>query len=183
MFTVDVRGGTRIGPALRWVSAVRAGRFDAIIDLQSNDHTRGLLSLLRTTAPGVRHYVGYHRRYPYTIAPPPIRPAGHARDYYAAALAAAGIPVRCERPVLACTDRLRAETRARLKEHGLCANQYAVFLPGSQAEGYLKRWGARRYSELAADVQRRGLDRVVLLGGSEEREVWRKSPRRADPWS
>ncbi len=54
--------------------------------------------------------------------------------------------------------------------HGLEAGRFAVLLPGSQAAGWLKRWGAQRYAALARLLRERGVDKVVLLGGPDELE-------------
>ena len=55
---------------LRWLSKVRRRRYDAIFDLQGNDHTRILLGLLWLSGSRVRYRVGYHRRFTYNVAPP-----------------------------------------------------------------------------------------------------------------
>ena len=49
-------------------------------------------------------------------------------------------------------------------------HEYAILLPGSQAAGWLKRWGAERYAELAKIFHARGIRKVLLLGGADELE-------------
>ena len=43
-----------------------------------------------------------------------------------------------------------------------------VLLPGSQAAGYLKRWGAHRYAALAERLFREDGLRCLLLGGPDD---------------
>ena len=69
----DLRGEKRGVPAmLRWVRETGRGGYDAIIDLQSNDRSRILMSLLWLSGRAPRYRVGNHRRFPYNVAPPPL---------------------------------------------------------------------------------------------------------------
>ena len=169
VLTVDLRKTER-GPRgmLRWLREVRGGRYDAIVDLQSTDHTRVLLSLLWMSGAAPRYRIGYHRRFPYNVAPSPRAPEAHAHDYARAALEAAGVPTRAQRPVLSLSTLDRQRVQGLLAHHDLEADGYAVFLPGSQAAGHLKRWGAERYAALARRVHDSGVPKVVLIGGPEE---------------
>ncbi|MDX1377198.1 MAG: hypothetical protein R3357_16655, partial [Burkholderiales bacterium] len=83
----------------RWVRRVRRARYDLVVDLQCNDHTRLLLGLLTASGPGIAHRVGYFRRFPYNVAPAPDATRHHSHDYARAALRAGGIEARTERPV------------------------------------------------------------------------------------
>ncbi len=172
ILSVDLRGRER-GPAgmLRWLTEVRRRRYDVIFDLQGNDHTRVLLSLLWLSGSRVRYRVGYRRQFPYNIAPPaPASPTAHVFEQARALLVAAGIEPRTKRPVLAVPESQQQRTEALLSAAGIDDDNFAVFLPGCQAAGYLKRWGAVRYAELARRLQTAGVARVVLLGGPDELE-------------
>jgi heptosyltransferase-2 len=183
LLSVDLRGRER-GPAgmLRWLSEVRRRRYDAIFDLQGNDHTRILLGLLWLSGSRVRYRVGYHRRFPYNVAPPaPSSSSAHVFERAGALLAAAGIAPRAKRPVLVVPDEQQRNAAALLEGAGLAENSFAVFLPGCQAAGYLKRWGAARYAALARRLLDGGIDRVVLLGAQDEFEECRKIAAAAGP--
>ena len=169
VLTVDLRRSERgVGGVIRWLREVRSARYDAIIDLQSNDHTRLLLSLLYVSGAAPRYRVGYHRRFPYNVAPTARAMEAHAHDYARAALEAAGVAVHTQRPVLSISAEDRDRAQALLTRHRLESGDYAVLLPGSQAAGHLKRWGAERYAALARRVRERGVAKVVLIGGPEE---------------
>lgn len=171
--------GLRLRETRAWLERVRAARYDLVVDLQSNDHTRLLLSLLRVRAPRVPHVAGYHRRFPYDIAPDHPPRGVHVHDRARALLRALGAEPRAERPVLHVPEEDQRHARSLLARHGLDAAPYAVFLPGSQAAGYLKRWGAGRYAALAALLRARGIERVALLGGPDEVDECREIRRRA----
>ncbi len=183
ILSVDLRGRER-GPAglLRWLTEVRRRRYDAIFDLQCNDHTRVLLSLLWLCGSSPRYLVGYHRRFPYNIAPPaPPSPLAHVFEHAGAMLAAAGIALRSHRPVLSVPKEQQRHAEALLAEAGVADDNFAVFLPGCQAAGYLKRWGAARYAALASRLLDAGIARVVLLGGADEQEECERIAATAGP--
>lgn len=170
VFAIDVRAREhRLAHALAWLRRVRTGRYDLIIDLQRTDHTRGLLGLLALTggAPGVR--VGNRGGWPYNRTPRVTDPGAHAFAMMRSVLEAAGIPPRTSRPVLYPGDEHLERARALRADTGLAEGRFAVFLPGSQAAGWLKRWGVERYRELAARMLAAGLvDRIAVIGGPDE---------------
>lgn len=183
VLSIDVRDRANRWRRLReWVGEIRARRYDAIFDLQSNEHTRLLVTLLTLMGSGIRYRVGYHRRYPYNIAPLPLAPPAHVFDQARAALEASGVPTLTPRPVL-CVSKAHEERALALSAgNGLEAGDYAVFLPGCQAAGYLKRWGAERFAALGKDLHAAGWKRVVLLGGPDEAEECRRIERACGPW-
>lgn len=166
----------------RWVRRVRAARYDLVVDLQCTDHTRLLLALLTLSGRAPRHRMSYYRYFPYNIAPPADAERHHSRDFARAALAAGGIEARAERPSLAVPAAMRARAAALLREHGARPGHYAVLLPGSQAAGYLKRWGAARYRRLAQSLHELGIEHVVLLGGPDESQECRDIAEGLGDW-
>jgi heptosyltransferase-2 len=167
---------------LRWLSEVRRRRYDAIFDLQGNDHTRILLGLLWLSGSRVRYRAGYHRRFPYNVAPPaPSSSSAHVFERAAAMLAAAGIAPRAERPVLVVPEEQQRHAEALLVGAEVADDNFAVLLPGCHAAGYLKRWGAARYAALAQRLRNAGMARVVLLGGQDELEEYRQIAAAAGP--
>ncbi len=160
--------GRRVAETRAWLARLRSGRYDLVVDLQSNDHTRALLTLAWLTGARVAHVAGYHRRFPYDVAPDHPPRGVHVFERARATLGALGVEARHERPALHVPEADRQRAAALLAEHGLFATRYAVFLPGSQAAGHLKRWGAERYAALARALQVGGIERVALLGGPDE---------------
>ncbi len=175
VFAVDVRRkGARWRNTLAWLSRVRAGRYDLLVDLQNSDRSRLLLALL-ALLPGAPSYrFGNRAGFPYTAAPAAVPANAHVFDKMRAILVALGVPARTDLPVL--HPSVESEERvARLRrEHGLEDDRYVVLLPGSQAGGWLKRWGTERYAELARCLHAAGVPRVVLVGGPDEVDVCRQ---------
>jgi len=169
--TIDVRrrqGGWK--GLWRWLRFVRGNAYDAVFDLQSNDRSRLAMTLWWLTGGAPRWRVGNHRRFPYNVAREPTAIVPHAFDMQRATLEAAGIPALTERPVLNPGVEHHRHAAELLAAHGLSEGRFAVFLPGSQAAGWLKRWGAQRYAALALQLRERGMEKVVLLGGPDEAE-------------
>ncbi len=168
---------------LRWVNEIGRGNYDAVIDLQSNDRSRILMSLLWLSGRAPRYRVGNHRRLPYNIAPPPLPPPVHALDYLRATLQSAGVATVAQMPVLVAPARNLERCQGLLRQIGLSPGGYGVFLPGCQAAGYLKRWGARRFIALALALKRRRIARVLLIGADDDAEECREIERALDGWA
>jgi heptosyltransferase-2 len=183
VLTVDWRDRRqRLRQMGTWLRQVRAGNYDLVIDLQCNDRSRLLLSLLWLGGRRIRHRLGNRQQFPYNIAPAEPPPPVHAFIRGRAALQAGGIPTTTPRPVLHVPERNRARVRELLERHGLQANRHAIFLPGCNPQGHLKRWGASRYTALADRLRQEGLERVVLIGGPDEREECRNIARQCGSW-
>ncbi len=176
VFAIDVRSRRgRLRHELAWLRQVRAGRYDLVIDLQRTDHTRALLTLLWLTGGAPRYRLGNRGGFPYTHPPARRRGGLHAYEQMRSALQAAGIPVHTPCPVLHAGPTHGARVKDLLKEFGLDPGAFVVFLPGSQAAGWLKRWGVSSYQALAGLIlSARLADRIVVLGGPDEVEDCRR---------
>ena len=158
----------------RWVAEMRHRNYDLIVDLQSNDRSRWLMTALHLSAGKVRYRLGNHQRYPYNLAPePPEQLPIHPFSVQQRALESAGIPALTPRPVLHIDAAARQRTKLLQKEYGLPPGGYAIFLPGCQAAGHLKRWGADNYTGLARLLHEQGL-KVAIVGGPDEMEECEK---------
>lgn len=181
--TVNPREKTnRLAAMYNWLHHVRRMRYDLIIDLQSNDRSRVLLTLLQLSGGGPRYRVGNHPRFPYNIAPRGLPRLTHAFTRMRTALKAAGIPAHTPHPVLYVPTRNRERAEHLLKKHDLISRDYVILLPGCQAAGYLKRWGAKRFSALAQRLHAHGIDKIVLIGGREEWDECLQIQEACDPW-
>lgn len=172
----------RVQQMLAWLRRVRAERYDLVIDLQGNDRSRLLLGLLTLSGRPIPFRLGNRRQWPYTIAPAEPPPPVHAITRGRAALQAGGIPAVTPQPVLAIPESYQRRARELLARHGLTPGEYAIFLPGCNPAGYLKRWGAARYAELAQRLHAEGLGHIILIGGPDEAEECEEIARRAGPW-
>ena len=169
VFSVDLRGRERgLKGIRRWLRHVRSRGYDLVIDLQSSDHTRLLLGLLQLSGRGIRYRVGNVRAFPFNVGPAAHDPLAPAHENVRHTLAAGGIPAETQRPRLHVPEHAEERARALLAEAGLSPKTYVVLLPGSQAAGYLKRWGAERYAALAERLFREEGLTSVLLGGPDD---------------
>ena len=183
VFAVDLRDRRRTIPnMIEWLRQVRAQRYDLAIDLQCNDRSRLLLGLLALGGRPIPFRLGNRRQFPYNIAPAELPNPVHSFTRGRAELRAGGIPATTPRPVLHVPDHYHARARDLLARHGLMAGRYAILLPGCNASGHLKRWGADRYSALAHQIHHQGLDHVVLVGGPDEIEECQRIAQACGPW-
>lgn len=157
-----------------WMQQVRRQRYDLIIDLQSNDRSRFMLLFLQLTGNVTRYLIGNHASRPYNISGADIHGDPNPVQRMRAGLKAAGIPVNTPRPVLHIPDHNQRHAQELQKRHALVPGRYAIFYPGCQAAGYLKRWGEEKYAELARRLLASDVDHVVLIGGKDEIEDCRR---------
>lgn len=156
---LDSRPGWRaIGTWLRLRRWLRAGRFDRVYDLQSQDRTAVYFRLFwpgkrpewSGIAPGASH--------PHTD---PNRRNMHALDIHAAQLYVAGI-TDIPPPDLAWLDE-------DPKQLGL-PSRIALLVPGSAPHRPAKRWPTSAYGALARELVDKGITPVVI-GTAEERHL------------
>ncbi len=163
--------GRRLPGTLELLKAIKAGQYDLIVDLQSNDRSRILLTLLHLFFCRVPYRVGNHPKYPYNIFPR-IPPGSvlHAFGHQKLTIEAMGIAAATPRPVLYIDAQYREHARALMRANGLQPGQFIVFLPGCDANGWLKRWGASNYAELGRLLHRSQGYKVVLIGAEAEKQ-------------
>ena len=167
LISIDIREpGKKFRAARQWLAQVSRQRYDLVVDLQSNDRSRMLLTLLSLGPGRIRYRIGNNQQFPYNI-----RPLQNLRNTFQrcqSALQAAGIPANTMIPVLSYSADNLARVEKLRQQHKLLPGRYAVFFPGSQAEGYLKRWGAANYAALAKLLTAYGVEKSVLVGAGDE---------------
>lgn len=169
VIAVDLRKSEKgIKGFWHWLQEVKRRNYDLIVDLQSNDRSRWLMIALGLLGGKARYRLGNHKRYPYNLAPePPQELPIHPFVMQQRALESAGIPALTKRPVLPVDTAAERRVEQLLVEAKLQPEHYAVLLPGCQAAGYLKRWGADNYAGLAQLLRQQGL-KVAIVGGPDE---------------
>ncbi len=183
VFAVELHDRRQLGRRIvEWLRQVRAQCYDLVIDLQCNDRSRLLLSLLWLTGCRIPYRLGNRQQFPYNIAPAELPKPIHTITRSRAALRAGGIPATTPRPVLHIPAQNRARVRKLMERHELNPGRYAIFLPGCNANGHLKRWGTARYAALATQLHRGSLERVVLIGGPDERDECQRIASDCGSW-
>jgi predicted lipopolysaccharide heptosyltransferase III len=155
----------------RTVSAVRARRFDACLNLHG-----GTLSALVTLASGARQRAGFGHfrfRFAYTaLAPEPLRLAGgqrlHAVERVFALLYSFGLPPGEIPPArLVVSPAARSAVAQKLAARGLRAGgRYAVCHPA--ANFFTKEWPFERWAQFARGLESEHGLATVFTGGPGE---------------
>lgn len=158
----------RVAHNWRWLRTAISERYDAVIDLQSSDHSRLLIALLTLCSPRLRYRIGTHRKLPFNVAPAQPNGPPSAQERGMATLECAGIPATTTAPMFGLAPEQRQQARELCARHRLREKRFVVFFPGCQAAGYLKRWGASRYAALARRLHEHGIERIALVGGPDE---------------
>ncbi|WP_305046600.1 glycosyltransferase family 9 protein [Geoalkalibacter sp.] len=171
LVVVDLRGKDKGWSGIwTWLKTVRQANYDLVIDLQTNDRSRLLVSALRLLSPVRPILMGNRRRFPYHLSPPwrekPIEVT--ALDQLRQTLGSGGIQTGTPRPVLQIPEENRQRAAQLLKEHALTRDRFAALIPGCQAAGHLKRWGTDHYVALARRMHAAGMEKIVLVGGKDE---------------
>lgn len=176
IIAMDVRGKQNKWRNIwRWINAVRHGHYDLIVDLQSNDRSRLLLIALRILGGRSRYLIGNRPRWPYDFSGPEEGAQPNPVDRMRASLHDAGIPTQTARPVFYIPERYKLHAQQLQQQYALQEGCYALFYPGCQAAGYLKRWGENNYAELARlMLTQHEVDHVVLIGSQDEMEDCRR---------
>jgi lipopolysaccharide heptosyltransferase II len=185
VFAIDLRHprkSQQVAATWKWLQQVRRQHYDLVIDLQCNDRSRLLLSLLGLTGCQIPYRLGNRQQFPYNIAPTELSQPAHTIDRSRAALQAGNIPAMTPRPVLHILNQHRARAQEILATYGLTPGQFAIFLPGCNANGHLKRWGADRYAALANQLHQEGVERIVLIGGPDEIEECQRIAHACNSW-
>jgi heptosyltransferase-2 len=174
IFSVDLRGKERGWRGIkRWLKLVKEGRYDVVIDLQSNDRSRFMLILLQLTGHRIRYRVGNNPAWPYNITPPPLPVNTHGFDRFRATLTSAGIPVHTSSPVLHIPVTNQQKAAEIIAEYQLKPKRFAVLVPGCHPSSHLRRWGADNFADLASKLHAAGVEKIVILGGAAERDECR----------
>lgn len=183
VIAIDLHGKGLSG-TFELLKTIKSGRYDMIVDLQSNDRSRILITLLHLLFSRVPHRVGNHNRYPYTIYPKlPRGKIMAAYEHQRLTITAMGIPVTTPRPVLHVEPAYEQRMRQLIADRGLEPQRYAVFLPGCDANGWLKRWGVDNYAGMAKLLNRAKGYGVVLVGAKDEQEELTAIESRVNaPW-
>lgn len=144
------------GAVLRLRKALRARRFDRIVDLQGSDRSRAYRALLW---PGKHTQVVAHGSH----LPPEETSPRHAFDRHAQLLRSAGI-TEVRRPDLTWLAGDLAELDL--------PSRFVLLVPGSAPHRPEKRWPASAYGDLGRGYEAEGVVPLVL-GTTEEAELAR----------
>ena len=165
---VDIDGRPR-GPAawLGLILRLRRERYDRVYDLQNNDRTNVYFQMLRPFQP-VWSGVAAGCALPHRNR---ARMNMHALERQAEQLRDAGVwPDAPTAPLSAPPPDLSwilSKTPAPRAVAGRTPRPLALLVPGSSAHRPEKRWPVEHYADLAARLEAKGFD-VLIIGGPQE---------------
>ena len=151
-----------------WVSAIKPGKYDLVVDLQTNDRSRLLLVLLALTGGRIPYRLGTSRLFPYNIKPRQNLKNTFRR--YQNAIQSGGIAANNPRAVMYYRDENIANINKLARQYNFYNKSYAILMPGSSAGGELKRWGSENYAALGQILHQAGVEKIILVGAQDEQE-------------
>ena len=172
VWSFDVRNPRfKILEHMKWLNNVRKYKYDLIIDLQTNDHSRFLFSLVKLLGLNAPTFMlGNHSVYPYNIRYQRKSNIRHSFDIQRTAISSIGITPSTNHPILNINNKDVKEANSLLKKYSLSNNKYIIFIPGSNLKGKLKRWGVSNYRELSLIISQSMKQEIVLIGGKDDTE-------------
>ena len=182
LLSINVRGPSQLIGIIRWLAQVRARHYDLVVDFQTTDRSRLLLALLWLVGGQIRYRVGNKAAFPYNLRRK-MTTGLHAMKVMSETLRAIGVTPRATRPILHCHVKHRRKVDDLMGCHGLMPGRFVMFLPGSQAAGYLKRWGASRFAELGQKLHKEGIEKIAIVGGQDEYEVCQEISQLGADWA
>ena len=81
-----------------------------------------------------------------------------------------GVSIKTKTPIIKFNKRRIGGFHKCNIDHHLSGNDFLILVPGSQAGGFLKRWGARKFAELANAVWLKHNLKSCLIGGPDDIE-------------
>jgi len=158
------KSGLGLTDIFKWILKIRSEKYDLIIDLQTNDRSRIMLSLIRFSSFRPLHIIGNHPVFPYTIKSNTFIDGPF--DRMQRTIAAIGIKSKTIQPKICISEKAKNSALVIKKKYGLKSKQYVAFIPGSSRQNKLKRWGVKNYIKLAELINKK----IILIGGPDDAE-------------
>lgn len=157
----------------KWLSIVKSEKYDLVIDLQTNDKSRILLSILRFLLKFRAHLVGNHNFLPYTIRSKSTQVIENPFSLMQQTLCLIGIKPRTFFPSIKVSKNSSEKINKLIKDTKLVEKKFIIFIPGSSNSNLLKRWGYKNFHKLSILLNDMNKD-VVLIGGPDDLDECKK---------
>lgn len=172
IISIDLRkSGGRVSGALKWLHEIRRRKYDMIIDFQSNDRSRLMMSLLHLLGSAGKYRLGHHAIFPYNYTPNCDVMSLHPFTLQQKLLESIGVSAETKHPTLHVGIDAKRRVRKLMELYDLSPGEYIILMPGSNIRGYLKRWGGEKYLLLAQKIYKSGVNKVVVVGGADEKDI------------
>lgn len=160
-------GYKKILSSIKWMKHVYKNNYDLIIDLQTNDRSRILLSFLKIFNLLPNYTIGNHDIFPYSISSKSKRKIYNPLFLMQSTLSTIGIKPKTVQPTVYISKISYNKIKLILRKNNLKIKKFIVFIPGSSSSNKLKRWGYKNFSNLF-DLINKNNKKVLLVGGPED---------------
>jgi len=156
-----------------WLRICNKNKYDVIFDLQTNDRSRLLITIIK--------YLNFHSNF--LFGNHPVFPYGnrnyrkleniHAFDIMKNAIESVGIKVVSKKTKIYTTHQNIKKVNFIIKQNQLVEKNFGVFICGSNKNGALKRWGVNNYFELSLLIKKFS-EKIILIGGPDDETECRR---------
>ena len=167
-----IRGERFLKSVYQWLKMLKQGRYDLIIDFQSNDRSRAYLAIATWMGMAPKYRISTQNAYPYNVSVQPVSATTHALEVFRVPLRALDISPTQSIPLIQVeSEEIDAVSRL-MAEEDLLNKTFVLLVPGSSQSGKNKRWGESNYIELGkALTTERYVEKVAILGGPDEMDL------------
>lgn len=149
-----------------WLHEVKKHNYDLIIDLQTNDRSRIYLTLFRFLFFSKTLLIGNHPVFPYMFKTKNKEKIEKPFYILKRTISTIGVKPINHKPKIYITEKIKNAVRSLLNRYCLKKKNFIVFIPGSSETGLLKRWGAKKYIQLAKLIENKSpKTKIVIVGG------------------
>jgi len=159
----------KIFTIFKWLKIIKDENYDLIIDLQTNDRSRIMLSILKLISTKPKYIVGNHPIFPYSPKPKSLRKIDQPFIRLQRTISTIGIQPTKTNPSLVFPSTIPKKIKNLLKKNHIFDKQFIIFITGSSKSNQLKRWGIDNFVHLSKLISKLSY-KVVLLGGKDDIE-------------
>lgn len=158
------KGVYGISDVLKWLKIVKNENYDLIVDLQTNDRSRILISLLRLSFMAPKYIIGNHQIFPYTIHSDNKIFIDDPFNRMERTISTIGVKSSMNHSIDNLTKKSSKKAINLLKKNNLLKQDYVIFMPGGSKSNPLKRWGVKNYVKLSKIINHK----IILIGGPDD---------------
>ena len=166
----DFKDNSYFLTSYKWLKKVKYNNYDLIIDLQTNDRSRFLLSILKILFFYPKFSIGNHFIFPYKIKSNFKYHINQPFFRLQRTIHTIGITSTSTKPKIVYDKSSEKKIIKILNENKIYKKKFIIFIPGSSLDNSLKRWGKENFIELAEKLINKKKYKILLIGGPDDIE-------------
>jgi heptosyltransferase-2 len=151
----------------KWLKIVHKEKYDLIIDLQTNDRSRIILSFLKLFSSRSKYIIGNHPVYPYDLKTELKFSSNQPLIILQKTIATIGIKPIQNNPRILLKNKMPDDLKVLFIKNKLKNKEFIIFIPGSSKKNTLKRWGVQNFFKLSK-LLKNSRYKIVLIGGADD---------------